>query len=555
MHQRATHTSRPVSSSACSASPSPAPADRSSHPGSSRLRRPAAVRLASIAGLLALAACGAGAPGDGQTESSAAPVTGAPGGGGSTRGGGTGTAATTGAAKSSASGLAATPMFGMMINGTEHPFPSVSFGMERFWDTGATAWADIETKNGSYSWTKLDDQLAADFTHGVSVAFYTLSRTPSWASSDPGDPNCNYGNGQCDPPSDLNSDGSGEDKYWRTWVQTIAQHANDPSYLKTHAHIAYWEIWNEVDRSNTISHQNSTNQSYQGTFAQLVRMTEDARCVILGVGTIHNYPKAGKTTACSSSYSGLSAPIDATAKIVMPSSHTESKGQLSVAQNFLYCNDSPPAGSECTTGSAGAEAVDIINFHMKPGNEPTILPETQITTMVTSGQGVLQSAEQSKPFWNGESGYSGKGWTGSYTDVDMQASFVPRYFLIQWSLGVSSINWYTWDISNDLWTSKHGASLAATAWQTTYGWMVGATLTAPCSAAGDIWTCGLTLSSGVAAEAMWDASKSCSGGTCTTSSHTVDSKWTTYQDITGASHSVPSTHKVAVGIKPILLQE
>jgi len=49
----------------------------------------------------------------------------------------------------------------------------------------------------------------------------TLARTPTWASSAPTDTTCNYtgtdsgeGDGECDPPIDLNSDGSGTDAVW-----------------------------------------------------------------------------------------------------------------------------------------------------------------------------------------------------------------------------------------------------------------------------------------------------------------------------------------------------
>jgi hypothetical protein len=458
----------------------------------------------------------------------------------------------------------------MMINDTLHPFPTVSFGIERFWDTGATQWPDLERSKDVFEWTALDNQLAADFAHGVKVAFYTMSRTPSWGSSNPSDGRCNYGPGECDPPAYLAADGSGSDQVWRTWVQNIAQHVNDPTYLKgdpakgqpPHAHISYWEPWNEVDRSSIIGNYGATadNISYEGTYAQLVRMTEDARCIILGEGTIHNYPRAGESTPCNAQYSGLPGAIDPTARIVMPSSHTESSESLEVASNFLYCNDSPKAGSECTTGNAGALAVDVINFHMKPGNESTVLPEKEITTMVTAGQALLETAEKAKPFWNGESGYGGNGWTGVYTDADMQASFVPRYFLLQWSLGVSSINWYTWDISNFMWTEAHGATLAAEAWQTTYDWMVGSRVTSACAvgAENSIWRCGLTLSNGVAAEAIWDSSKSCSDGVCKTSMVTVRNKWTTYRDLTGVTYTIPHPSsgvvQVPVGIKPILLE-
>jgi hypothetical protein len=57
---------------------------------------------------------------------------------------------------------------------------------------------------------------------------------------------------------------------------------------------------------------------------QLIRMTEDARCVITGKGTVDNYPSAGVSTLCSDLQNQNGnykwpLPIDPTAEIVQPS--------------------------------------------------------------------------------------------------------------------------------------------------------------------------------------------------------------------------------------------
>ena len=57
----------------------------------------------------------------------------------------------------------------------------------------------------------------------------------------------------------------------------------------------------------------------------------------------------------------------------------------------------------------------------------------------------------------------------------MAASYVPRYLMMAWSLGVSNITWYPWDG-----IGLSSQPLAVTAWSQTYDWLVGSTLTTPC---------------------------------------------------------------------------
>src|ERR1035441_3929441 len=81
---------------------------------------------------------------------------------------------------------------------------------------------------------------------------------------------------------------AGTSAIWKAWIRAIATHANNPTYLQTHAHIKYWEIWNEPDASFY----------WAGTFAQLARLTEDANCIITGRGMIHESGN-GTATPCT----------------------------------------------------------------------------------------------------------------------------------------------------------------------------------------------------------------------------------------------------------------
>ena len=72
----------------------------------------------------------------------------------------------------------------------------------------------------------------------------------------------------------------------------------------------------------------------------------------------------------------------------MPSYHAQGN-LLPMARNFLYCNDNP--ASSCHTG--GAAQTDVVNIHMKPGNnEPTEM-ESVMSTWTAEIAGILQSNE------------------------------------------------------------------------------------------------------------------------------------------------------------------
>ncbi len=439
-------------------------------------------------------------------------------------------------------------LFGFTSTNTSvRDYPTVTYGMQRFWDSPPLQWPSINTASGVYDFTNLDSVLAQAYTSGVMEGMYTLARTPPWASSKPSDTSCHYttatsggGAGECDAPIDLNADGTGTNAIWKAWITAIATHANNPTYLQTHAHIKYWEIWNEPDATFYWS----------GSFAQLARLTEDANCIITGHGVIHESGN-GTATPCTVT------PIDPTAQIVMASGHADSASNLNYAQNQLYCNASP-AGYQLpcpNPPNAIATAIDIVNFHMKPGNATgnhcpspvPCTPETAMQTYVANVHGILQSAELAKPLWDGEASYAQAGFTGAYTDPDMAASFMPRFYLMTWSLDVSGIAWYDWTYL----TTQPAA--VQTAYQQTYNWLADSTLTTPCAASGSVYSCTINKA-GTQYLIMWDSSQSCASGFCTAANQTVDSQWSQYQDMTTANAPISISGRVVpVGIKPVVL--
>jgi len=423
-------------------------------------------------------------------------------------------------------------------------WPTVSYGMQRFWDSPGTQWPDINTASGVFDFTLLDSDLALAYSKGTMEGLYTLARTPTWASSDPTDTSCGYttglggGDGECDPPNDLDSDGSGTNAIWKAWITAIATHVNSSGYTATHAHIKYWEIWNEPD----------TTHFWVGSIAQLARLTEDANCIITGRGVIHENGN-GTATPCTAT------AIDPTAQIVMSSAHAKGSA-LDYGQNELYCNNSP-SGLQLpcpNPPNAIATAVDIINFHMKPGNEtgkncpaPTLCtPESALQWYFSNIRSILQPAELAKPLWNGEAQYSSTGFINAYADPDMAASFMPRFYLLNWTLGLNGMAWYYAAASAE-------PVEAQTSYQQTYNWLVDASLVTPCAASGTVWSCTIQTG-GTQHLIMWDTSQSCSNGSCTTANQKVASQWTQYQDMTTASTPINiSGNIVPVGIKPVVL--
>jgi len=187
-----------------------------------------------------------------------------------------------------------------------------------------------------------------------------LSRTPAWAvtTAQDGDSSCNYYggsgspyNGACYAPNGtgigndnhLAPDGTGDDLIWRYWVTAIATEVN--SLGTGYAHVKYWEIWNEFDRNATskgaVSWYANTTQgtciSPCPTPDQLIRMTQDARCIIEGNGYVDNY-NGNPSTACDNL--GWGPPIDTTARIVAPSltAGGPPQGPPQALKCFLYCD-------------------------------------------------------------------------------------------------------------------------------------------------------------------------------------------------------------------------
>ena len=420
--------------------------------------------------------------------------------------------------------------FNMHVNHPKTPWPSVPFAGMRLWDADGAGWALINTAQGVYNWTTLDQRLSEAQIHGADV-LYDLARTPVWAQCGPSTaspcvqtPDCAYsgkswggGPGQCYWPADLNADGSGANQHWKDWVTAIATHSVNSST----AHIRYYEIWNEPNDTHF----------FRGTTAQLVRLTQDAACIIKGIGP------------------GCSTPgIDPSALIVTPAPTLGGGAIDRWLAGFL--------------GTGGSQVVDVLAFHGYNGPNP----EKVFSLLATLKSGALSAYNQSgKPVFDTEFSW---GENAPLSDPEEQAGFVARALLLHISAGVSRVYWYSWDVSGTMWSPVSTAACtapdlsgvgyqcqSAVAFSQLQDWTVGTTVNQACSSLGTVWTCGLTKPGGYQALAVWDTAQSCSQGFCTTSTYRLPpgTRYIRYRDLSGNASPITGS-TVLIGYRPILLE-
>lgn len=473
------------------------------------------------------------------------------------------------------------------------PWPNVSgtalsFGSLRLWDTN-TNWMVLNPSSGVYAFSSLDSYLAAAKTNGLSDVLLTLSGTPSFISGDPTNTACDYGqtsglvlyglspnylNGSCGAPTDLNSDGTGTDATWRAFIYALATHIAGLN-AGTYATVNWFEMWNEFTRGPSSGGCGGPNNpiSWEGTCAQMVRMAQDANCILTGRG-----PITATSQTCTAANMGVAAvKILPTAGMLTPDAVPQ---QPDVTEFGSYL-----------AGAGALQNVDRIAVHAYSFSGPgTTFPDSDAAFSNTGSSlpaqwnmlaGAMPAASFGIPVWSTEGSYAG---ASNLPDPDMMMGYIARYYLVGWSSGFRRLYWYA---ANNSWgrlvwqngetetstTSPYGAAgtcattngcpvlnsasvPVANAWTSVYGWMVGNEMTTGCGTdvTGNIWSCGLVIS-GTPALAVWDASQTCTNGTCTTSTYSYNAAlYGHYQKLDDA----PTLHAlsggtVTIGWKPILL--
>ncbi|MGH9505223.1 MAG: hypothetical protein ACRD20_20410 [Terriglobales bacterium] len=136
---------------------------------------------------------------------------------------------------------------------------------------------DISGTGGDNDYDGIYTVLTSTSTQLTYTAFSTLAGTPVLTGatiSVPANLRLNSP-AQCDPPTDVNPDGSGSNQIWRDWIGAAAAHTNAPSWRANHAHIAVWEDIDEPDTCQFFS-------CAFGSYDIQARWSQDRYCILKG---------------------------------------------------------------------------------------------------------------------------------------------------------------------------------------------------------------------------------------------------------------------------------
>jgi hypothetical protein len=408
-------------------------------------------------------------------------------------------------------GQSSADFFGMHVNNHKDFgfWPDLRFSSIRLHDSGV-GWREIEEGRGKYDWSLLDRQLKRAKDHHVE-AFYDFVRTPEFYTSrsqcaqEFRGGNCDadrcakYGgknqNG-CFPPNDLNSDGSGSDEHFKAFVNAIVDHvaALNPS---EYAPITTWEIWNEFDRETF----------WQGTHAQLLRMSKDARAIIKA-----KFPQAVVTTPNST----------------LPR----------ILREYLQ---QPGA----------AEAADAISLHSYVGQCD---PEEEIEKKLQNYNRLRADFMPGKPIYITEGSW---GKPENCSDPEARAAFTARYLLLMMGgigdlRGVDRLWWYAYDVPTGRLDDPDTGAItsAGIAYREVFSWVYDGQI-APRSCkreGGSRWNCTLKKQNGSQALIAWDTDPGRRAA-----GFAAPGKFKRYRDLSGKSNRVEGP--APIGPKPILLDE
>ena len=425
--------------------------------------------------------------------------------------------------------------FGMNTNLLSDPWPGTMIPLTSWRSLGSQVkWADIDTGPGVYDFSHLDGWLGKAKASNADVLF-TVYATPSWASSR--GPNCTgvgtpdsgclgptntgcafeqqNGPGVCDPPMDLSCDGTGSNQTFVNFVTALIQHVG-PGTIK------YWEMWNEPNNPREWNGDADCPGTPQGGDLMLARMARDLKSTV--------------------------SAFDPNAQFTTPPC-----GSPDCAASWL---------AHYFANTDGGSSADIIAFHgyITTGGCPSDCPVPEkVGVQIDHLTSKLPASERGKPLFDTEESWGGPPGQkniNSITDPDQQASFLARYYLIQMGKGVAKFYWWNWDISGEAAfynSSTNSLTPAGNAHVQVVRWTNAGTATvSPCGATGTVWTCALQSPSGAQAEAIWDTSQTCSGGSCTTAQVSIPSQFNAYLDLSGNEAQL-SGSSASVGLKPILL--
>lgn len=196
--------------------------------------------------------------------------------------------------------------------------------------------------------------------------------------------------------------------------------------------------------------------------------------------------------------------------------------------------------------AGGGKYADVIAWHGYVGREnvPPLPPEDLLQQINAIRAVLAKHGLSNLPLWNTEGSFEKDIET---PDEQQQATFVVRWYLLQFTHGVGRTYWYQWDNVKygTMWREQTGLTPAGEALKEVLRWLDGVTDSTPCASSnGSLWSCDL-IKGNKRFRAVWNTS-----GPATYS----DTKgFSSYADVSGAQTKITGL-PIAIGPRPILLQ-
>jgi polysaccharide biosynthesis protein PslG len=402
--------------------------------------------------------------------------------------------------------------FGLSVVDLGNPLPwPLTVPVGTLGKTQGTEWNDVEPSNGTFDWTPLDNSISKAEGAGVNSFVYTFWSTPVWASSAPTQ-SCILTaieniTGCAAPPSKLS--------YWDAFVKAVVSRYKDQ--------IQYYELGNEANLAETYS----GNVSEMVTLAQHayedIKSIEPSAIVLSpSVSTIGVAPYA---PGCNVAECWLAEYLQA------------GGGRYAdgiAFHDYAYFSTNPTAvslGIACTQG-------DIEQCAGSP-----------LETVVGDLRSLLSTyGLAGKPIFDTEGGFPSDIISADLLGTAAeQAAYVSRWFVVQASENVSVAVWFS-EFPTQGALAGFGTTSAQAednqAYLQTYSWLVGSSVTSPCSRSTGLWTCDLTLSDGEQGQIVFADSGNAS------LPYSPSSPYSKVQDLNGTTY--PAKGQVDVGMAPVL---
>jgi hypothetical protein len=293
--------------------------------------------------------------------------------------------------------------------------PSVPTGTIRLWDVGIS-WGKVQPSEKKFWWTGMDKAIANSNKLNAKI-LYVLGSTPTWAAKNK--KQGTYPNkGAASMPSSM--------KLWKDWVTAVTK--------RYAASIDAYQIWNEANLQTF----------WMGTPDQMADLTNEAYKII--------------------------RKNDPTAQIVSASS--------TVRLTSAYDKFFPAYLKGLKTRGWPVTAYSV---HLYPNSLGT--PADRVGYISTVRASLAAAGAPAKPLWDTEVNYglAGPGASNPKVNIDgdQAAAWVSQTYLDSARLGIDRTYWYSFTPTpySLLGIQMIPGSAGSLGYATTYGWMVGGSVT------------------------------------------------------------------------------